>query len=67
MLAKRPTYMSNDAAAGIVLGGRLPVMLTSRADNLGRRLASVAVAVLLGPQATASCAQGSCRGMMFTP
>ena len=47
MLAKQLTYMSNADAAGIVLGARLPVMLTSRADNLRTRLASAAVVVLL--------------------
>jgi phosphotransacetylase len=47
MLAKQLTYMSKADAAGIVLGARLPVVLTSRADNLRTRLASAAVAVLL--------------------
>jgi len=47
MLAKQLTYMSNADAAGIVLGARVPIMLTSRADNLRTRLASAAVAVLL--------------------
>ncbi|MBV8187343.1 MAG: bifunctional enoyl-CoA hydratase/phosphate acetyltransferase [Alphaproteobacteria bacterium] len=47
MLAKQLTYMSNADAAGIVLGARLPIILTSRADNLRTRMASAAVAVLL--------------------
>lgn len=47
MLAKQLTFMSNADAAGIVLGARIPIMLTSRADNLRTRLASAAVAVLL--------------------
>ena len=47
MLAKQLTYMANADAAGIVLGARIPIMLTSRADNLRTRLASAAVAVLL--------------------
>ena len=47
MLAKQLTYMANADAAGIVLGSRLPIILTSRADNLRTRLASSAVAVLL--------------------
>ena len=47
MLAKLLTYMANADAAGIVLGARIPIMLTSRADNLRTRLASAAVAVLL--------------------
>lgn len=47
MLAKQLTYMANADAAGIVLGARTPIILTSRADNLRTRLASSAVAVLL--------------------
>ena len=47
MLAKQLTYMSNADAAGIVLGARMPIILTSRADNLRTRMASAAVAVLL--------------------
>ena len=35
------------AAAGIVLGARVPVILTSRADSVAARLASCAVAVLM--------------------
>ena len=34
-------------AAGIVLGARIPIILTSRAENLRTRLASAAVAVLI--------------------
>jgi phosphotransacetylase len=47
MLAKQLTFMSGADAAGIVLGARIPIILTSRADNLQTRLASAAVAVLL--------------------
>lgn len=47
MLAKQLTYMANADAAGIVLGARIPIILTSRSDNLRTRLASSAVAVLL--------------------
>jgi len=47
MLAKQLTYMAKADAAGIVLGARVPIILTSRADNLRTRLASAAVAVLL--------------------
>jgi phosphotransacetylase len=47
MLAKQLTFMANADAAGIVLGARVPIILTSRADNLRTRLASAAVAVLL--------------------
>jgi phosphate acetyltransferase len=47
MLAKNLTFISNADAAGIVLGARVPVILTSRADNLRTRMASCAVAMLL--------------------
>jgi phosphotransacetylase/acyl dehydratase len=47
MLAKQLTFMSGADAAGIVLGARIPIILTSRADNLRTRLASAAVAVLI--------------------
>jgi len=47
MLAKQLTFMANAEAAGIVLGARVPIVLTSRADSARTRLASCAVAVLL--------------------
>ena len=47
MLAKQLTYMGSADAVGIVLGARVPIVLTSRTDNLRTRLASAAVAVLL--------------------
>ncbi|WP_332852267.1 phosphate acetyltransferase [Duganella sp. S19_KUP01_CR8] len=47
MLAKSLTFMAGAAAAGIVLGARVPVILTSRADSVTARLASCAVAVLV--------------------
>ncbi len=46
MLAKGLTYLANAATAGIVLGARVPVILTSRADSEQSRLASCAVASL---------------------
>jgi phosphate acetyltransferase len=46
LLAKELTYFSNADAAGIVLGARVPIILTSRADNLRTRMASCAVAAL---------------------
>jgi phosphate butyryltransferase len=46
MLAKQLTYLSHAEAAGIVLGGRAPIILTSRSDDDMARLASCAVAVL---------------------
>ncbi|WP_280950703.1 MULTISPECIES: phosphate acetyltransferase [unclassified Rhizobium] len=47
MLAKNLTFLARADAAGIVLGARVPIILTSRADSVRARLASCAVAVLL--------------------
>ena len=47
MLAKSLTFMAGADAAGIVLGARLPIILTSRADSTIARLASCAVAALV--------------------
>lgn len=47
MLAKSLTFMADADAAGIVLGARVPIILTSRADSLVTRLASCAVAALV--------------------
>ena len=47
ILAKNLTFLSGADAAGIVLGARVPIILTSRADNVRTRLASCAVAMLL--------------------
>jgi phosphate acetyltransferase len=46
ILAKQLTFMANADAAGIVLGARVPIILTSRADSIRTRQASAAVAVL---------------------
>ena len=46
MLAKNLTFLAGAEAAGIVLGARVPVILTSRADSVRARLASCALAVL---------------------
>jgi phosphotransacetylase len=46
MLAKNLTFLSRADAAGIVLGARVPIILTSRADNERARLASCGVAAL---------------------
>jgi phosphate acetyltransferase len=45
MLAKSLSFLAGADAAGIVLGARVPIVLTSRADSLLTRLASCAVAV----------------------
>jgi phosphate acetyltransferase len=47
MLAKSLSFLAGADAAGIVLGARVPIVLTSRADDLLTRLASCAVAVLV--------------------
>ncbi|OCC22485.1 enoyl-CoA hydratase [Croceicoccus estronivorus] len=46
MLAKQLIYLAGADAAGLVLGARVPIILTSRADSLKVRLASVALAKL---------------------
>ena len=46
MLYKSFNYVGGGDCAGLVLGATVPIILTSRADSLGARLASVALAVL---------------------
>jgi phosphate acetyltransferase len=47
MLAKSLSFLAGADAAGIVLGAKVPVILTSRADSVEARLASCAVATLI--------------------
>lgn len=47
MLAKQLQYLAGADAAGIVLGARVPIVLTSRADSVRTRLASIAVMKLI--------------------
>jgi phosphate acetyltransferase len=47
MLAKQLQYLAGAGSAGIVLGARVPIVLTSRADPVRDRLASTAVLKLL--------------------
>ena len=54
MLAKCLTFLAGADAAGIVLGARVPIILTSRADSLIARLASCAVATLVASARRAS-------------
>ena len=49
-LFKALVYLAGGCAAGIVLGGRVPVLLTSRADPPAARLASAAIAAILAKQ-----------------
>ena len=46
MLAKNLTFLAHADAAGIVLGARVPIVLTSRADSVRSRMASCAIASL---------------------
>jgi phosphate acetyltransferase len=47
MLAKSLSFLTGADAAGVVLGARVPIILTSRADSLLTRLASCGVAMFL--------------------
>ncbi|WP_300454547.1 bifunctional enoyl-CoA hydratase/phosphate acetyltransferase [Accumulibacter sp.] len=58
ILAKQLTFMSNADGAGIVLGARVPIILTSRADSKRTKLASCAVACLM---ASATLGKGSTK------
>ena len=46
MLAKQMMFFCAADAAGVVLGARVPIIVTSRADSLRVRLASIALAKL---------------------
>jgi phosphotransacetylase len=47
MMAKQLSFLANADSAGLVLGARVPIVLTSRSDSLRSRVASCAVAVLM--------------------
>lgn len=47
MLAKQLTFLANADSAGMVLGAKVPIILTSRADTVRARIASCAVAALV--------------------
>ncbi len=47
MLAKQLSYLAGAESAGIVMGARVPVVLTSRADSVRTRLASLAVMAMM--------------------
>ena len=47
LLAKQLTYLADADAAGVVLGARIPIILTSRSDSVRVRLASAALAKLM--------------------
>ena len=46
ILAKQLSFLANADSAGLVLGARVPIILTSRADSVRSRIASCAVAVM---------------------
>lgn len=56
MLAKSLSFLAGADCAGIVLGARVPIILTSRADSLVTRYASCAVAALVAAARRASAA-----------
>lgn len=47
MIAKQLQYLADAQAAGLVMGARVPVILTSRADGPAARVASCALALLV--------------------
>ncbi|MDD3371433.1 MAG: phosphate acetyltransferase [Alphaproteobacteria bacterium] len=47
MMAKQLSFINKADAAGIIMGAKVPIILTSRADNLRSRLLSCAIAVLV--------------------
>jgi phosphate acetyltransferase len=60
MLAKNLSFLANADAAGIVLGAKVPIILTSRADSVRTRMASCGVAALYAhalSQAVAAAAE----------
>ncbi|PBN42264.1 bifunctional enoyl-CoA hydratase/phosphate acetyltransferase [Sphingobium sp. D43FB] len=70
MLAKQLTFLGGADAAGVVLGARVPIILTSRSDSLRTSLASCAVAVLLAraaPKAAPGLVPGLGPGLGANP
>lgn len=58
MLVKQLQYLAGAHAAGIVMGARVPIALTSRADTAPARMASAAIAVLLRAHAKKTAPKG---------
>jgi phosphate acetyltransferase len=56
ILAKQLTFLAGADAAGVVVGARVPIILTSRADSEEARIGSCAVAVLMAHAAQAAAA-----------
>ena len=61
MLAKSLSFLAQADSAGIVLGAKVPIILTSRADSVMARLASCAVASLVASLRRESAAEGDRR------
>ncbi|MBX9749017.1 MAG: phosphate acetyltransferase [Roseococcus sp.] len=59
MLAKSLTFLAGASAAGVVLGARVPIILTSRADSMQTRIASCAIAALVAAERRASLVQAA--------
>ncbi len=59
MLAKQLVFLAGADAAGVVLGARVPIILTSRADGARTRIASCAVACLIARAGDAKSAAGA--------
>jgi phosphotransacetylase/acyl dehydratase len=57
ILAKQLSFMANADSAGIVLGAKAPIVLTSRADSVRARLTSCALAVILADASAQRAAQ----------
>ena len=59
MLAKNLSFLAGASAAGVVMGAKVPIILTSRADSADTRLASCAVGVLVARSREASLVKGA--------
>jgi len=62
MLAKQLSFLANADSAGLVLGARVPIILTSRADSVRSRIASCAVAVLAAHAAQGTASRSASHG-----
>jgi phosphate acetyltransferase len=61
MLAKQLSFLANADSAGLVLGARVPIILTSRSDSVRSRIASSAVAKLAAYSVRAKLNGSSCN------
>jgi phosphotransacetylase len=59
ILAKQLTFLARADAAGLVLGARVPIILTSRADSVRIRMASCGVALLVAHARRTGLIEGS--------